>query len=439
MPHSHTVWLVSFFILLLSLTGIAFAQKDSGGIGGTVKDSTGAVVAGAKVTVTDADRGTSEETTTDAQGGYVVSPLKIGRYNVAVEKQGFKKAVAGPIVVNVQERPEVDVALQIGSISETMTITTEGPQLETETSDLGQVVDAQRAEMLPLNGRNYAQLALLGAGVAPAEPGSRVSASFGFSANGARSLQNNFLLDGVDNNSNLGDVLNEQAFVIQPSVDAIDEFKVQTNSYSAEFGRGNGAIMNAVLKSGTNGLHGDAYEFLRNEKFDGRNAFDTSRQPYKQNQFGFTLGGPIVKNRTFFFGDYEGLRIRQAEPFTGVLPTSAMLPQLSGGAVVGGGDFSANLGGATTFKDVNGQFGPVNTVFNVLDCSNNQTFAGEIFNTRQTQQVTASGNFPTGFCGLPVAVNGAGAPTNVIPINLIDPLAARLGALLPVAGTPVNG
>ncbi len=439
MPHSHTVWLVSFFILLLSLTGIAFAQKDSGGIGGTVKDSTGAVVAGAKVTVTDADRGTSEETTTDAQGGYVVSPLKIGRYNVAVEKQGFKKAVAGPIVVNVQERPEVDVALQIGSISETMTITTEGPQLETETSDLGQVVDAQRAEMLPLNGRNYAQLALLGAGVAPAEPGSRVSASFGFSANGARSLQNNFLLDGVDNNSNLGDVLNEQAFVIQPSVDAIDEFKVQTNSYSAEFGRGNGAIMNAVLKSGTNGLHGDAYEFLRNEKFDGRNAFDTSRQPYKQNQFGFTLGGPIVKNRTFFFGDYEGLRIRQAEPFTGVLPTSAMLPQLSGGAVVGGGDFSANLGGATTFKDVNGQFGPVNTVFNVLDCSNNQTFAGEIFNTRQTQQVTASGNFPTGFCGVPVAVNGAGAPTNVIPINLIDPLAARLGALLPVAGTPVNG
>jgi hypothetical protein len=438
MLHSPTVRFVALFTLLLSFVGTAFAQKDSGSIGGTVKDSTGAVVAGAKVTVTDADRGTSEQTTTDAQGGYVVSPLKIGRYSVAVEKQGFKKAVAGPIVVNVQERPEVDVALQIGSISETMTITTEGPQLQTETSDLGVVVDAKQATMLPLNGRNYAQLALLGAGVAPAEPGSRVSASYGFSSNGARSLQNNFLLDGVDNNANLGDVLNESAFVIQPSVDAIEEFKVQTNSYSAEFGRGNGAIMNAVLKSGTNGLHGDVYEFLRNDKLDGRNAFDTIRQPYKQNQFGLTLGGPIIKNRTFFFGDYEGLRIRQAEPFTGVLPTSANLPQVSGGAVAGGGDFSANLGAQTIFQDTTGQFGPVNANYPVFDCSNNPTFAGEIFNTRATQQVAAAnGNFPTGFCGVPIAVNGAGAPTNIFPANLIDPLAARLAVLLPGAG-PVN-
>src|SRR5260370_34167153 len=218
------------------------AQKDSGAIAGLVKDSSCAVVSDAKLTITDADRGTSLVISTNAQGEYVASPLKIGRYNVMVEKAGFKKAVAGPIVVNVQERPEVDITLQVGSISETMTVNTEGPQLETETSELGQGVDSQRATTLPLNGRNYAQLALLGAGVAPSEPGSRVSASYGFSANGARSLQNNFLLDGVDNNANLGDVLNEAAFVIQPSIDAIAEFKVQTNSYSAEFGRGNGAI-----------------------------------------------------------------------------------------------------------------------------------------------------------------------------------------------------
>jgi hypothetical protein len=213
---------------------------------------------------------------------------------VTIEKAGFKKAAAGPIVVNVQERPEVDVTLQIGSIAETMTVTTEAPQLETETSELGQLVDGQRATMLPLNGRNCAQLAQLGAGVAPSEPGSRVSASYGFSANGARALQNNFLLDGVNNNANLGDVLNETAFVIQPSIDAIAEFKVQTNSYSAEFGRGNGAILNAVIKSGTNQLHGDVYEFLRNDKLDARNAFDQfGRQPYQQNQFGFTFGGPM--------------------------------------------------------------------------------------------------------------------------------------------------
>ncbi len=263
-----------FFWLVILTCATASAQKDNSAIAGLVKDSSGAVVSDAEVTITDTDRGTSLVLNTNAQGEYVASPLKIGRYNVTVKKAGFKKAVAGPIVVNVQERPEIDVTLQVGRISETMTVNTESPQLETETSELGQVVDSRRATTLPLNGRNYAQLALLGAGVAPGEPGSRVSASYGFSANGARSLQNNFLLGGVDNNANLGDVLNESAFVIQPSVDAIAEFKVQTNSYSAEFGRGNGAILNAVIKSGTNGLHSDVYEFLRNDKLDARNAFD---------------------------------------------------------------------------------------------------------------------------------------------------------------------
>lgn len=131
--------------------------------------------------------------------------------------------------------------------------------------------------------------------------------------NGARALQNNFLLDGVDNNANLGDVPNGSSYVIQPSVDAIAEFKVQTNSYSAEFGRGNGAVMNAVIKSGTNTFHGNAYEFFRNDILDAKNAFNTfGRQQYQQNQFGSTLGGPIVKSRLFFFMDYEGLRIREA-------------------------------------------------------------------------------------------------------------------------------
>ena len=134
--------------------------------------------------------------------------------------------------------------------------------LETETSTMGEVMDKTRIETLPLNGRNFAQLAQLGVGVVPSEPGSRVSGSYGFSVDGARSLQNNFLLDGIDNNSNLGDVLNESSYVIQPPIDAIEEFKVQTNDYSAEFGRGNGAILNAVIKSGTNGYHGDVFEYL---------------------------------------------------------------------------------------------------------------------------------------------------------------------------------
>ena len=346
----------------------------------------GAVIPGAKVTVKDVDRGTEVVITTSSQGEYVASPLKIGNYSVTAEKEGFKKTVVGPIVVNIQERPEVDITLQVGSIHEVMTITSEGPQLQTETSELGDVVNGQTATTLPLNGRNFAQLAQLSAGVAPAEPGSRINGSYGFSAGGARSAQNNFLLDGVDNNSNLADLLNETNFVIQPSVDAIAEFKVQTSAYSAEFGRGNGAILNAVVKSGTNSFHGDLYEFIRNEKLDARNAFDAfGRQPYKQNQFGATLGGPIIKNRTFFFGDYEGLRIRQATPFLELIPTPAEVPQLTGGVVSGGGDFSANLAGPTTFQDMSGQFGPPDLTYNVLDCNNQQTYLGEIFNTRQTQ------------------------------------------------------
>ena len=292
------------FLLLLSCSA-AWAQKDTGAITGTVTDSSGGVVSGAKVTATDVDRGTTLVATTNAEGEYQFSPLRIGRYTITVEMSGFQRTVLGPVQVDVQERPAINAKLQVGSVSETVTISTRGPQLETDTSDLGQVQDSRTIETLPLNGRNYAQLALLSAGIGPSEPGSRVSGSYGFSSNGARSLQNNFQLDGVDNNSDLGDVLNGSSYVIQPSVDALAEFKVQTNAYSAEFGRGNGAIMNATIKSGTNEFHGDAYEFFRNDVLDAKNAFDQfGRQPYQQNQFGATFGGPILKNLLFFFGDY---------------------------------------------------------------------------------------------------------------------------------------
>jgi hypothetical protein len=185
-------------------------------------------------------------------------------------------------------------------------VSTAAPLLETETSELGQVVNNRQVVNLPLNGRNFAQLALLTAGTTPSEPGARDEGGYGFSANGGRSLQNNFLLDGVDNNSNLTDLLNETNYVIQPSVDAIQEFKVQTNAYSAEFGRGNGAIVNATIKSGANDVHGDFYEFLRNDKLDAKNFFDQTRPEYRQNQFGVTIGGPVKfpgydgHNRTFF-------------------------------------------------------------------------------------------------------------------------------------------
>src|ERR1700693_4255504 len=304
-------------LVCMVFSASAWAQKDTGSIVGTVIDQTGAIVANAKVTVSDVERGIHLQTTTNDSGQYVCSPPRVGRYTVTVEHPGFKKAVSVPVDLDVQQRIAVDISLQVGQISESVEVTGAAPLLETETSELGQVVDNKRMANLPLNGRNFAQLALLTAGTAPSEPGARDEGGFGFSANGARSLQNNFLLDGVDNNSNLPDLLNETNYVIQPSVEALEEFKVQTNAYSAEFGRGNGAIINATIKSGTNQFHGSAYEFLRNEKLDAKNFFDDPNSPiapYKQNQFGFTCGGPIVKNRTFFFADYEGLRIRQAQP-----------------------------------------------------------------------------------------------------------------------------
>ena len=318
-------------VFLLALVCIAssasvWAQKDTGNIVGTVKDQTGAIVASAKVVVTDVERNIQLETTTNDSGEFVAGPLRVGRYTVAVEHPGFKKAVTPPVDLDVQQRIALNITLQVGQISESVEVTAATPLLETETSELGQVVDNKRMANLPLNGRNFAQLALLTAGTAPSEPGARDEGGFGFSANGARSLQNNFLLDGVDNNSNLPDLLNETNYVIQPSVEAIEEFKVQTNAYSAEFGRGNGAIINATIKSGTNQFHGSAYEFLRNEKLDAKNFFDDPNSPiapYKQNQFGFTIGGPIVRNRTFFFADYEGLRIRQAQTLTSFVPTAA--------------------------------------------------------------------------------------------------------------------
>ncbi len=420
--------LALFFSLFLALATPLWAQKDAGAIVGLVRDASGAMVVGAKVTVEDVDRGIQLTLSTNDAGEYVASPLRIGRYSVTVEKEGFKKAVAGPVQVNIQDRVAVDLKLEPGRATEVVTVIGERPQLETETSELGQVVDSRRINALPLNGRNYAQLALLGAGVVPAEPGSRVETTFGFSANGARSLQNNFLLDGIDNNANLGDVLNGSAYVVQPAVDAIAEFKVETNSYSAEFGRGNGAIMNAVIKSGTNQFHGDVWEFLRNDKFDAINAFDTSRQPYKQNQFGFTLGGPIIKNKTFFFGDYEGLRIRQALPQLSTVPTPGPDGELAG-------NFSSFLTN-TYAQQVDPNSGlPVDGTI-ALDCNGNPTYVGEIFDSRLAQNNYA-GNL-NGLCGVPVATSG-GQPTNIIPAGNIDPLAARLGALFPAPNSTLPG
>jgi hypothetical protein len=318
--------------LTISLAPIS-AQTTAGAIVGTVSDPSGAIIAGATITVTNMDTNISVRATTDQAGNYVVTPLNVGRYSVSVEAAGFKRSVRSDITLNVQDRLRVDAALEVGAVTDTVEVAAAAPMLETDTSYLGEVVDSQRIVDLPLNGRIFTRLAVLTAGTTPTVHGARDENSGGFSSNGVRPYQNNYLLDGVDNNSLSEDLVSQQSFVIGPPPDAIAEFKVQTNSMSAEFGRSGGAVLNVTIKSGTNQLHGTVYEFLRNSALDAKNFFDSPTNPippFKQNQFGFSTGAPIWipkvyngKNRTFFFFDYQGTRIRTGQTFLATVPPDA--------------------------------------------------------------------------------------------------------------------
>ena len=338
--------ITTFFIVCLCLIGGAaggWAQVDTGSLVGSVKDSSGAVLPGASVTATNTDTGVSSSAKTEANGDYVLTPLKIGSYSLTVEAAGFGREVRTGIVLNVQQNIRLDFTLTVGTVSQTAVVSAAAPLVETENASLGDVIGSQQVEEMPLNGRRYTDLATLTSGVAKITEGpvngsatpTNGNAGGDFAVNGTRGDQNNFILDGVDNNSNdNGDL----AFVT--SVDAIAEFKVQTSNYSAEFGRSGGAVINATTKSGTNEIHGSAWEFLRNDVLDARGYFESPgspKAPYRQNQFGGTAGGPIVKNNAFFFVDYEGTRIGSADTDFATVPTVAEQT----------GDFSDILGPQT--------------------------------------------------------------------------------------------
>ena len=385
---------------VLSFSSLVFGQRDTGSVAGRVVDPAGAVVQDAQVTVTEVDKQLVYNAKTGSTGEFFVSPLPIGRYSVQVAQSGFATAIAGPFEVDVQQVVSVNVDLKPGAVSEKVEVRDVAAQLDTLTSDLGQVVQGDQIEDLPLNGRNFAQVALLTAGVSPGEPGGRATGNYGFSSNGARSYQNNFMLDGIDNNSNLTDLFNGASYVTEVSVDSLQEMRVQTNAYSAEFSRGNGAVVNATIKSGTNAFHGDIFEFVRNQSMDAENYFAASKPVFTQNQFGGTIGGPLIHDRTFFFADYEGLRLDEGNVSTGYVPTMAER----------GGDFSSLIDYSSRETGV-------------VDCNGNPTYAGEIFNTRLTQSSTVNS---TGQCGVPFGYTSGGMPSNVIPSNLFDPASAQL-------------
>ncbi len=338
-----------------------YAQADMGAIVGTVRDQSGAVIPRATVTLRDEQTGLLLTTKTDASGNFTFSPVKIGTYAVEARFQGFEKVIRSHVAVNVQQQVLVNFMLPAGQVTQTVQVTGTAPQLQTENASVGQVIGSQQINNLPLNGRNYTFLAQLSAGVTQGQEDTRgLGASGSFSANGSRPAQNNYLLDGIDDNANLVDFLNGTAYVVRPPVDAIAEFKVQTSDYSAEMGRSAGAVLNATVKSGTNQLHGDTWEFLRNDAFDAANFFENSgneqKGEYRQNQFGATLGGPIRKNKTFFFMDYEGTRIRQAIPWVSTVPTD--LERSSGYT-----DLSQLLTQGGTQTDVLGRSFPLGSVF----------------------------------------------------------------------------
>lgn len=313
-------------LLALSLAGIASAQSDLASLSGLVNDRTGARIPGVKVLATLAGTNSKWETETNGSGAYSFTTLRVGTYRVTVQAPGFKTAVANGIELGVQQKSTLDLVMEIGPVTEQVTVEGQTSLLAFADSSLGQEIANRTIREIPLNGRNYLQLALLAPGVAPVSKNRWADNTSAFSANGLRYTMNTYALDGVDNTSQMLGLLSGGTEVVRPSVDAIQEFKIQTSNYSAEFGRGAGAVINVTTKSGTNQLHGTAYEFHRNAALDAKNFFDskTAKIPaFVQNQFGGTLGGPIAKDKMFFFASWEGSRQRKGLTYRSTVPTLA--------------------------------------------------------------------------------------------------------------------
>ena len=322
-------WLVAMIAVLVMLPGVsAWAQFESASVLGYVRDASGAAVPNATVTLTNTATGIAQTKTTDGEGKYEFPSAQIGNYQILATAQGFDKARTDTFTVQTNARQRVDVNLRTGSVSEEVTVTSAAQLLDTETSSHSTVIGTKQVEDLPLNGRSYADLVLLvpGARKSLLENNGTSSREGSFNINGQRSAFNNYMLDGLDNN-NYG--TSNQGFAnenIPPSPDAVSEFRVETNNYSAEYGRTTGAVINASVRRGTNQFHGRAWDYNRNTIFNAIGPFlapGATKPKFIQNQFGGTFGGPIWKDHTFFFADYEGLRrIFNNANTTSTLPTT---------------------------------------------------------------------------------------------------------------------
>ena len=408
-------------VLLFSANPLS-AQVDTGSISGIVSDPSGAVIHDATVTLTNEGTNAKLTTTAGSGGDYTFTPVRIGSYSITATYPGFQTTTQKNIVVNVGASVVANFTLKPGQVAETVEVTSAAPVLETQDASVGQVINARNVNNLPLNGRNFTFLAQLAAGVNSPQADTRGNAASGaFAANGSRPAQNNYLLDGIDNNSDTVDFLNGTNFVVLPPVDAIQEFKVQTTDFSAEYGRSGAAVLNATIKSGTNAFHGAGWEFFRNDKLDAADYFErvgntTKKGELRLNQFGVAVGGPIIKNKVFIFGDYEGLRRRQGSPHTGSVPTA--LERSSGYT-----DFQEIITGQTgTQTDLLGRTMPTGTI---LDPATTRAVPGGFVRDPFGTCPASTTNFTLAGCNL-----------NILPANRLDLNAINLLNLYPA---PVNG
>src|SRR6202158_4574630 len=303
-----------------SIPTLLSAQGTAGRIVGRVADSSGAILPGTKVTLVNEATNVSRDTKTNDNGDYDFVEVPVGTYRLEFDLTGFKKNVRRGVSLDINQVITLNMTMQVDGTQEVVDVTSEAPLVETTSTQLGAVVGDRAVSELPLNSRDAYQFLQLQPGVM-STAGSSNSIVYGsnnagaVSVNGGRGRSNNFSVNGGDANDQFVNLP-----TVQPSPDTIQEFRVLTNTFDAEYGRNSGSVVNVVTKSGTNGLHGNLYEFFRNKVLNARNYFESTRPQFQQNQFGGTLGGPIKKDRTFFFGSYEGRRVRQPTTFPVVTP-----------------------------------------------------------------------------------------------------------------------
>ena len=404
-------------VLTLALTALlsapVYAQVDTGTISGTVKDESGGVLPGATVTITHEGQALTLTSVTRGDGTYIFTPIRTGAYLIEIEFPGFSKGVRRGITVGIQEQVRVDFVLQRGAISEQVLVTADSPVLQTGSGSVGETLKSDTIENLPVNGRDYTVLARLTAGVVPPQQGAR--APLMFAANGVRPAQNNYLLDGIDNNTSNVDFLSGVAYVVKPPIDAVDEIKILTSSFNAEYGRAGGAVLNTTLKSGTNKLRGTIWEFNRNDALNANDYFakraGVKKGEFLSNQFGVTAGGPAIGSKTFWFFDYEGSPTKQARTWVRSVPTD--LERSSGFT-----NFAdlMTLQSGTLGADVLGRSFPRGTIFDPATT--------RLLQAGQLDPVTGVVAARTGY------VRDAFAG-NLIPASRINPNALKLMQLYP--------